>query len=37
MSGLAQVDQLFGTGLETINDNSARWTFPFMTGVRVGF
>ena len=37
VSGMAQVDQLFGTGLETINDNSGRWTFPFMTGVRVGF
>ena len=37
VSGLAQVDQLFGTGLETINDNSGRWTFPFITGVRLGF
>jgi len=37
MSGLAQVDDLVGTGLETINDKSARWTMPFVAGVRFQF
>ena len=36
-SGLAEVDNFPGTGLESINDNSARWTLPFLVGVRVGF
>ncbi len=37
VTGLAEVDQLFGSGLETINDKSARWTVPFVMGVRFGF
>ena len=37
VSGMTAVDDLEGTGLETINDKSARWTFPFLVGVRVGF
>ena len=37
MSGMAAVDQLEGTSLETINDKSSRWTFPFLIGVRFGF
>ena len=37
VSGMSAVDDLQGTGLETINDKSARWTVPFLVGVRVGF
>ena len=37
MSGMAAVDQLEGTSLETINDKSSRWTLPFLMGVRFGF
>ncbi len=37
VSGMSSVDRLEGTGLDTINDNSARWTMPFLTGVRVRF
>ena len=37
VSGMSEVDDLEGTGLETINDNSARWTFPIIVGLRVGF
>lgn len=37
VTGMADVDQLAGTGLETINDKSARWTMPFVVGVRLGF
>lgn len=37
VSGLAEVDDLVGTGLDTINDKSSRWTLPFVTGVRFGF
>jgi len=37
VTGMSEVDDLVGTGLETINDNSARWTMPFLVGVRVGF
>jgi hypothetical protein len=37
MSGMAEVDNLQGTGLETINDNSSRWTLPFLVGVRARF
>lgn len=36
-SGLAQVDDLVGTGLDSINDKSSRWTLPFLVGVRFGF
>ena len=37
VTGLKEVDQTLGTGLEEINDNSARWTIPFVMGVRFGF
>jgi hypothetical protein len=37
VSGMAEVDALEGTGLETINDKSARWTVPFLVGVRARF
>ena len=31
---LAEVDDLVGTGLETINDKSSRWTLPLVGGAR---
>lgn len=37
VTGMSEVDGLAGTGLETINDKSARWTFPFLVGVRARF
>jgi hypothetical protein len=37
LSGMAEVDDLVGTGLETINDKSSRWTVPFVAGARVRF
>ena len=37
VSGLAEVDQLIGTGLEELNNDSARLTFPVVVGVRVRF
>ena len=37
MSGMAEIDDLEGTGLEDINDKSSRWTLPFVGGVRVRF
>jgi hypothetical protein len=37
ISGLAEVDQLVGTGLAEINDNSARLTIPIVVGVRFRF
>jgi opacity protein-like surface antigen len=37
VSGMSAVDSLEGTGLETINDKSGRWTMPFLTGIRVRF
>ena len=36
-SGLSQIDQLVGTGLENINDKSARWTMPISIGIRFNF
>ena len=33
IGGLAQVDQFAGTGLDDINDNSARLTFPVVVGL----
>lgn len=36
-TGMSEVDDLVGTGLETINDNSARWTFPLLIGGRFRF
>lgn len=37
VSGMAEVDDLVGTGLDTINDKSARTTIPFLFGVRMQF
>jgi len=37
VSGLAEVDDLVGTGLDTMNDKSSRWTVPFVAGVKYGF
>jgi hypothetical protein len=37
VSGMSAVDGLAGTGLESINDKSARWTMPFLIGVRARF
>ena len=37
VTGMSEVDGLAGTGLETINDNSARWSVPFVAGVRIRF
>jgi len=36
-SGLSEVDQLVGTGLDDINNDSARLTFPIVVGVRFHF
>lgn len=36
-SGLSAIDGLAGTGLEDINDKSARWTMPISIGIRVNF
>ena len=37
VSGMAEVDDLVGTGLDNINDKSARWTLPFIAGIRYRF
>ena len=37
MSGMSEIDDLVGTGLEDINNKSSRWTLPFVGGVRIGF
>jgi hypothetical protein len=37
MSGLDEVDDLEGTGLEDINNKSSRWTLPFVGGARIRF
>lgn len=37
VTGLSAVDQLVGTGLEDINEDSARLTFPVVVGVRFKF
>jgi len=37
VGGMSEVDDLEGTGLETINDESARWTFPVLVGIRFRF
>jgi len=37
VTGLSAVDNLAGTGLQSINDSSARWTVPFVLGVRTRF
>lgn len=37
VSGLSEVDQFIGTGLDDINNDTARLTFPFVVGVRFRF
>jgi len=37
VSGLSEVDQLIGTGLDDLNNDSARLTFPVVVGVRFRF
>ena len=37
VSGMSEVDDLVGTGLEKINDNSSRWSLPFSVGLRYRF
>ena len=37
MSGMAEIDDLEGTGLDDINNKSSRWTLPFIGGVRLRF
>jgi hypothetical protein len=37
VSGMSEIDDLQGTGLETINDSSSRWTLPFIVGIRARF
>ena len=37
MTGMAEIDDLEATGLETINDKSSRWTMPFIVGARYRF
>jgi len=37
VSGLAQVDQFVGTGLDDINYDTGRLTFPIVVGIRVRF
>jgi len=37
VTGMADVDSLEDTALETINDKSGRWTLPFLAGVRLRF
>ena len=36
-TGMSEIDDLEDTTLQTINDKSARWTLPFLIGVRVRF
>jgi len=37
VSGMTEIDDLVGTGLDNINDKSARWTLPFIVGIRYRF
>jgi hypothetical protein len=37
VGGLSDVEGLIGTGLDEINDKSARWTLPFIGGIRYQF
>jgi hypothetical protein len=37
VSGLSEVDDLVGTGLDTINDKSQRWTLPIIGGIQFRF
>ena len=37
LTGLADVDQFNGTGLEDLNSHTSRWTIPFIVGISVRF
>jgi hypothetical protein len=37
MGGMTEIDDLEGTGLDDINNKSARWTLPFIVGIRYRF
>jgi hypothetical protein len=37
VSGMTEIDDLAGTGLESINDKSSRWTLPIVGGVQFKF
>ena len=37
VGGMTEIDDLVGTGLDNINDKSARWTLPFIAGLRFRF
>jgi hypothetical protein len=37
ITGMKEIDDLAGTGLEEINDKSSRWTLPFVVGLRYRF
>jgi len=37
VGGMAEIDDLAGTGLDNINDKSARWTMPFIVGIHYRF
>jgi len=37
VNGMSEIDNFAGTGLDNINDKSARWTLPIIAGVRVQF
>jgi hypothetical protein len=37
VTGLSRVDKLIGTGLDGINDDSARWSLPVLVGIRQRF
>jgi hypothetical protein len=37
VSGMSEIDDLVGTGLDNINDKSARWTLPFVVGIKYRF
>lgn len=37
VSGLSEVDDLVGTGLDSINDKSQRWTLPIIGGIQFRF
>jgi hypothetical protein len=37
VTGMSEVDDFVGTGLDSVNDDSARWTIPFVVGVQFRF
>jgi len=37
VGGMTEIDDLVGTGLDNINDKSARWTLPFVVGLHYRF